>query len=81
MGPTPLFAREQQRARVISRTTRSRIERSTAPFPRREYCFPSNNNRDVETYMLSRVRATITTPGLFKRSRTKQTPLAKDTVL
>ena len=44
-----LAAREQQRARVISRTTRSSIERSTAPFPRREYCFPSNNNRDVET--------------------------------
>ena len=31
----PPFALEQ-RARVISRTTRSSIERSTAPFPRRE---------------------------------------------
>ena len=76
----PPFALEQ-RARFISRTTRSHIERSTAPFPRREYCFPSNNNRDVETYLLLHVRATITTPGSTKSGRTKQTPLAKDTVL
>ena len=50
MGPPP-FALEQ-RARVISRTTQSHHERSTARFPRLEYCFPANNNRDVETYVL-----------------------------
>ena len=63
MGP-PLFAREQQRARVISRTTRNHNERSTARFPRLEYCFAPTNNRDVETYVLLHLRAPITTPGL-----------------
>ena len=63
MGP-PLFAREQQRAKVVSRTTRSHIERSTAPFPSRKYCFAATKNCDVETYLLLHVRATTTTPGL-----------------
>ena len=63
MGPS-LLAQEQQRVRVVSRTTRSHIERSTALFPRRDCCFPANNKRDVGTILLSHVRATITTPGL-----------------
>ena len=57
------LAREQ-RARVDSRTTQSHNERSTAPCPRLESCFPANNKLDVETYLLLHVRATITTPGL-----------------
>ena len=55
-SPYPFFTREQQRARFISRTTRSHNERFTAPVPRLEICFPANNC-DVETYV-------ITTPGL-----------------
>ena len=55
-SPYHFFTREQQRARFISRTTRSHNERFTAPVPRLEICFPANNC-DVETYV-------ITTPGL-----------------
>ena len=64
MGP-PLTALDQ-RAKVISRTTQSHHERSTDRFPRLEYCFLANNKRDVETYLLLHVRATITTPGPTK---------------
>ena len=55
-SPYHFFTREQQRARFISRTTRSHNERFTAPVPRLESCFPANNC-DVETNV-------ITTPGL-----------------
>ena len=71
MGPPPLFALDQ-RARVISRTTRSHIERSTAPFPRRESCFPSNNNRDVES-MFALTRAGHDHDAWPRRTRSHET--------
>ena len=73
MGPTR--AALEHRARVISRTTQSHNERSTARFLSLENCFPANNKLDEESMFALARAGHDHNAWPYQRCRAKQPPL------